>query len=84
MSIIKNIICLTLLPVIYVYPQFNIEQALRKGGWSGGLADWIGWENFNISKNVNNVDEKSKLDGFNFILNFSQREYRRNQCSIWI
>ena len=61
----------TLLFSIHIYPQLNREDALRKGGWSGGLAGWVGWENFKISENSSNSNEKSKVDGFNFI--FSSR-----------
>ena len=43
--------------------QNNMQQALKKGGWTGGLAGWVGWENFKISENFN-----SKVDGYNFII----------------
>jgi hypothetical protein len=47
------------------------EEALKKGGWSGGIAGWLGWENFDLSQNLGGVTQKSKVDGFNFI--FSSR-----------
>jgi hypothetical protein len=50
---------------ISIYPQINREEALKKGGWSGGLAGWVGWENYDVSEN------NSTVDGYNFI--FSSR-----------
>jgi opacity protein-like surface antigen len=52
---------------ISVTAQNNMQQALKKGGWTGGLAGWVGWENFKTSDNNSN----SKVDGYNFI--FSSR-----------
>ena len=54
-----------------MYSQQNSEEALKKGGWSGGLAGWLGWENFDLTENSGVVTKKSKVDGFNFI--FSSR-----------
>jgi len=48
-----------------IYPQINREEALKQGGWSGGLAGWLGWENYDVSEN------NSTVDGYNFI--FSSR-----------
>jgi opacity protein-like surface antigen len=62
---------LILLLTINIYPQTNREQALTKGGWSGGLAGWVGWENYDISESLEGISSKSKVDGFNFI--FSSR-----------
>jgi len=38
---------------------------LKKGGWTGGMAGWVGWENYDVSEN------NSTVDGYNFI--FSSR-----------
>ena len=54
-----------------LYSQQNLNQALQKGGWTGGLAGWIGWEDFKISETMNDVISNSKVDGYNFI--FSSR-----------
>ena len=59
----KSFLLLILLLTISIHPQKNMEQALKKGGWTGGLAGWLGWEKFKISNN--------KVDGYNFI--FSSR-----------
>jgi hypothetical protein len=67
----RTILGFAILFSIQIYPQFNLEQALKKGGWSGGLAGWFGWENFNISENLGDVTDKATVDGFNFI--FSSR-----------
>ena len=53
------------------FAQLNMREALQKGGWSGGLAGWVGWENFDVSANSNGMNNNSKVDGFNFI--FSSR-----------
>ncbi|MCW9066133.1 MAG: hypothetical protein OQJ78_07530 [Ignavibacteriaceae bacterium] len=53
---------------ISIYPQQNREQALRKGGWTGGLAGWVGWENFKTSNKIDDVNYDSKIDGYNFII----------------
>ena len=50
---------------ISIYPQLNREEALKKGGWTGGIAGWLGWENYDVS------EYDSKVDGYNFI--FSSR-----------
>jgi opacity protein-like surface antigen len=68
---IKNILLLIILLSSSIYPQLNREEALKKGGWSGGIAGWLGWENFDLSENLSDVTQKSKVDGFNFI--FSSR-----------
>jgi hypothetical protein len=52
---------------IVLNAQQNLEIALKKGGWTGGLAGWLGWENFKTSENNTN----SKIDGYNFT--FSSR-----------
>lgn len=62
------IICLI---SVLIYPQQNLQRALNKGGWTGGLAGWIGWENFNVSEKFGDVTSNSKVDGYNFI--FSSR-----------
>lgn len=54
-----------------IYPQINREDALRKGGWCGGLAGWLGWDNFDVSETYGDVIQNSKIDGFDFI--FSSR-----------
>ena len=69
--LIKYFLLITIVISISVYPQQNREQALRKGGWTGGLAGWVGWENFNISEKVSDVNSNSKINGYNFI--FSSR-----------
>jgi hypothetical protein len=56
---------------IQIYPQLNREDALKKGVWSGGIAGWVGWENYTISENFTNTSTKPKVEGFNFI--FSSR-----------
>lgn len=56
---------------ITLHSQKNREQALIKGGWSGGLSGWVSWENFNISEKVGDGNWDSKVDGYNFI--FSSR-----------
>jgi len=68
---IKNIFLLLVIVSATTYPQLNREDALRKGGWSGGMAGWLGWEHFKVSKNIGDMTQKSKVDGFNFI--FSSR-----------
>jgi opacity protein-like surface antigen len=68
---IKKIFLLVLILSFIIYPQQNREQALKKGGWSGGLAGWLGWENYDFSENLDDANNKVKVDGFNFI--FSSR-----------
>lgn len=68
---IRNIFLLVFILSSIIYSQQNREQALKKGGWSGGLAGWLGWENFDISENSGDTNNKVKVDGFNFI--FSSR-----------
>jgi len=68
---IKNIFLLLVIVSATTYPQLNREDALKKGGWSGGMAGWLGWENFDISEKQGEITQKSKVDGFNFI--FSSR-----------
>ncbi|MBE0572507.1 MAG: hypothetical protein IH618_13265 [Ignavibacteriaceae bacterium] len=62
---IKEIPLLICILSISIYPQLNREEALKQGGWSGGLAGWVGWENYDVSEN------NSEVDGYNFI--FSSR-----------
>ena len=45
-----------------------MEQALKKGGWTGGLAGWVGWENFKTSNKIDDVNYDSKINGYNFII----------------
>lgn len=71
MDRMKIALCFILLISSAIHPQLNREDALRKGGWSGGLAGWLGWQNFNISENQGDIEQKSEVDGFNFI--FSSR-----------
>lgn len=54
-----------------LFSQQNMNQALKKGGWTGGLAGWVGWENFSVSETMNDETSNSKIDGYNFI--FSSR-----------
>jgi|APLow6443716910_1056828.scaffolds.fasta_scaffold10669_2 hypothetical protein len=68
---IKNILLLIFIVSISIYPQLNREEALKQGGWSGGMAGWIGWENFTTDINLENGSDKAKVDGYNFI--FSSR-----------
>ncbi len=68
---LKNYLLLFLILTSSIYPQMNREEALKKGGWSGGLAGWVGWENIDLSTNSGDVMQKSKVDGYNFI--FSSR-----------
>ena len=65
----KNILILFLIltPSI-IYAQRNFEEALKKGGWSGGFAGWIGWENYKTNVNLGDHSDVAKIDGFNFIL----------------
>lgn len=67
----KFILSLVIIIAISNFPQHNLEQALRKGGWTGGLAANIGWENYKTNVNVNGNDVLNKTDGFNFT--FSSR-----------
>ena len=69
--ITKYLLLIIIAISVSVYPQQNHEKALSKGGWTGGLAGWIGWENFKISEKVGDVNSNSKVDGYNFI--FSSR-----------
>ena len=55
-----------------------MEQALRKGGWTGGLAGWIGWENFKTSNKINDVNYDSKIDGYNFIISSRNGSFVEN------
>jgi hypothetical protein len=71
MDRIKTIILFVIFFSFSVFPQFNREEALRKGGWTGGLAGWLGWENLESSSNLNGNSDIAKIDGFNFI--FSSR-----------
>ena len=63
--ILKNILFLIFILSMSTYPQLNREEALKKGGWTGGMAGWVGWENYDVSEN------NSTVDGYNFI--FSSR-----------
>jgi len=62
---IKSILAFIFIISVSIYPQLNREEALKKGGWSGGMAGWVGWENYDVSEN------NSTVDGYNFI--FSSR-----------
>ena len=65
---IKNIFLLLVIVSATTYPQLNREDALRKGGWSGGISGWLGWENYTLTENLTGGAAKSKVDGFNFII----------------
>jgi len=67
----KTIFVLFLITASVLYPQTNHIEALKKGGWSGGLAGWLGWEKFDITDNLPNSTSSSNVDGFNFV--FSSR-----------
>jgi opacity protein-like surface antigen len=67
----KLLIFLIFLFTTSIFPQQNMNQALKKGGWTGGLAGWVGWENFNVSETNGDLISNSKVDGYNFI--FSSR-----------
>jgi hypothetical protein len=68
----KNIILFFLiLPTFFIYPQRNLEEALRKGGWTGGISGWVGWENYKTTTNIDDQSSNAKINGFNFI--FSSR-----------
>ncbi|MCU0365093.1 MAG: hypothetical protein MUE93_05415 [Ignavibacteriaceae bacterium] len=69
--LIKKIFLLIFLIASISYSQQNRELALTKGGWSGGLAGWLGWENYNTTLNLGEISDAAKVDGFNFI--FSSR-----------
>ncbi len=64
---------------ISIYPQINREEALKKGGWTGGIAGWLGWENYDVSENM-----ILQVDGYNFIFSSRNGSYRRNQWSLRI
>ena len=68
---IKILFSLIILLSISLYSQQNREIALTKGGWSGGIAGWLGWENFDLSENLGDATRNAKVEGFNFI--FSSR-----------
>ena len=68
---IKKIFLLIFLIASIIYSQQNREVALTKGGWSGGLAGWLGWENYNTTLNLGETSDAAKVDGYNFI--FSSR-----------
>jgi hypothetical protein len=61
----KKILFMIVIISLSIYPQVNREEALKKGGWTGGIAGWLGWENYDVS------EYDSKVDGYNFI--FSSR-----------
>jgi len=67
----KYFIFIFLTAALSVCPQQNLDNALKKGGWTGGLAGWVGWENFEVSEQTNDINSNSKVDGYNFI--FSSR-----------
>lgn len=64
----KSVFIILILFTVSIYPQANMNLALKKGGWTGGLAGWIGWENFKTTEKINDVDYNSKIDGYNFII----------------
>ena len=68
---LNKYLLLILIISVLIFPQQNREQALNKGGWTGGLAGWVGWENFKISEKISDTNYDSKVDGYNFI--FSSR-----------
>lgn len=68
---IKKIFLLILLLSSIIFSQQNREAALMKGGWSGGLAGWLGWENYDLSENLGDATRNAKIDGYSFI--FSSR-----------
>jgi opacity protein-like surface antigen len=65
-------ILIILFPILLVapsiYSQLNREAALSKGGWSSGIAGWVGWENYKTTNNLGDNSEVSKNNGFNFTL----------------
>jgi len=67
----KNIIFFVIVFAFSVYPQYNLETALQKGGWTGGIAGWLGWENFESTSKLGENSDLAKTDGFTFI--FSSR-----------
>lgn len=69
MKSINLMFFLAILPFAEAYTQQNLEQALNKGGWTGGLAGWIGWEDFNAAENLGDSSSQANVDGFNFIFN---------------
>jgi len=71
MKSIYNILFLIITITAATYSQPNMVQALQKGGWTGGLAGWVGWENYKTDVNLGDRSEVAKVDGFNFI--FSSR-----------
>jgi hypothetical protein len=64
----KIILLLVFIIPISLTAQNNMQQALKKGGWTGGLAGWIDWENFKTSDKIDDVNYDSKIDGYNFII----------------
>jgi len=66
-----TILFLIIIASAAIYSQPNIVQALQKGGWTGGLAGWVGWENYKTNVNLGDYSDVAKVDGFNFI--FSSR-----------
>ncbi|MBT8378460.1 MAG: outer membrane beta-barrel protein [Ignavibacteria bacterium] len=66
-----SFLILSIISTTVIYSQPNLDIALQKGGWTGGLAGWVGWENFKTDVNVGENSNINKVDGFNFI--FSSR-----------
>lgn len=70
-----NRLHLTIILILFsfgsTYSQLHMDEALRKGGWSGGISGWVGWENYKTNINIADNSTNAKADGFNFI--FSSR-----------
>jgi opacity protein-like surface antigen len=71
MKLFYTILFLITIASTVIYSQPNMVQALQKGGWTGGLAGWLGWENYKTNVNLGDNTVVNKVDGFNFI--FSSR-----------
>lgn len=71
MKLFYTILFLITTGSIAIYSQPNMVQALQKGGWTGGLAGWLGWENYKTNVKLSDDSDLAKVDGFNFI--FSSR-----------
>jgi opacity protein-like surface antigen len=71
MKLFYTILFLIIIASAAIHAQPNMIQALQKGGWTGGLAGWVGWENYTTNANLGDYSDVAKVDGFNFI--FSSR-----------
>ena len=65
------LLVILLLTSTFGIAQRNLEEALKKGGWTGGISGWLGWENYKTTLNLGDHSDVAKIDGFNFI--FSSR-----------